>query len=403
MLPSKKTSWDDANNPETTYSMPSRFFFDPQILEEEKHGIFYKAWHVVGHVNEFKEPGSYLTQEIFDQSVVVISGRDGEIRAFHNVCQHRGNRLLEGRRGKLPAVIRCPYHSWAYGFDGALRAAPHSDCLGDFDKASHGLKPVRLEIYAGFVYINMDADAETVAALGAGEDGAQSMAEEMRHFMPDLDGLKLVEEVDVIVPANWKVIQENSIEGYHFDLSGPVHKHLAALIDYKSYRLTPHGKWWTYKAPPAPGLDRETGKAYGVALKGATWQTDWFFNIGLFPNTTFYSFPFTDMVGTFVMIPLEAEKSLLRFGYYAPQDRATPALTQAAITWMNQELGPEDIQLNISNQKGLHSFGYDQGRYLVDAGRSHQSEHLVRHFHQLCYSAIGPQSATPQPSQKAAE
>ncbi|HVI91375.1 MAG TPA: SRPBCC family protein, partial [Dongiaceae bacterium] len=219
----------------------------------------------------------------------------------------------------------------------------------------------------------------------------------MRRFLPDLDNLKLIDEVDVVVPANWKVIQENSIEGYHFDLSGPVHKHLAALIDYKSYRLTPHNTWWTYMAPPAPGVE----KAYGVKLEGATWQTDWFFNIGLWPNTTLYCFPFTDMVGTFIMIPLEAEKSLLRFGYYGPNHRDTPELTKAAVDWMNKELGPEDIQLNISNQKGLHSFGYDQGRYLVDAGRTNQSEHLVRHFHKLCYQAIRPESANP--SRAAAE
>lgn len=391
MLPTKKTSWDEASNPDTTYSMPSRFFFDPKILEDEKHGIFYKAWHLVGHVNEFKEAGTYLTQEIFDQSVVVISGRDGEIRAFHNVCQHRGNRLLEERRGKLPAIIRCPYHSWAYGFDGALRAAPHSDCIADFDKAGHGLKPVKLEIYASFVYINLDPDAASVADLGAPVNGGLSAEAEMRRFLPDLENLKLIEEVDVIVPANWKVIQENSIEGYHFDLSGPVHKHLASLIDYKSYRLTPHNTWWTYMAPPAPGVK----KAYGVPLEGATWQTDWFFNLGLWPNTTLYCFPFTDMVGTFIMIPLEAEKSLLRFGYYGPDHRETPALTKAAVDWMNKELGPEDIQLNISNQKGLHSFGYDQGRYLVDAGRTNQSEHLVRHFHKLCYQAIRPESGNP--------
>ena len=132
----------------------------------------------------------------------------------------------------------------------------------------------------------------------------------------------------------------------------------------------------------------EITTAYGLPVAGATWQTDWFFNIGLWPNTTFYCFPFTDLVGTFIMIPLEAEKSLLRFGYYAPDHREVPALTKAAVDWMNKELGPEDIALNISNQKGLHSFGYDQGRYLVDDSRSNQSEHLVRHFHQLCYQAI---------------
>ena len=162
--------------------------------------------------------------------------------------------------------------------------------------------------------------------------------------------------------------------------------HHAALIDFKSYALTPHDKWWTYIAPPNP----KPTEAYGVPIAGATWQTDWFFNIGLWPNTTFYCFPYSDMVGTFIMIPLEPEKSLLRFGYYAPNHRETPELTKACIHWMNTELGPEDIELNVSNQKGLHSFGFDQGRYLIDEARSNRSEHLVHHFHKLCYRAIRP-------------
>lgn len=378
-MQTKSLTWDPSD-PDRGMSLPSRFFFDRQIFEDEKSAIFYKAWHVVGHRSEFAEPGDFITHEIFDQSVIVVAGQDLKIRAFHNACQHRGNRLIHARRGRTPTVIRCAYHSWCYGTDGALRAAPRSDCLKDFDKTLFGLKPVRLEIFAGFVFINLDPDATPIAEMAAGAEA------EMRRFIPDLDRLRLVEEVDVIVPANWKVIQENSIEGYHFELSGPVHKHLASLIDFASYRLTEHGQWWTYMAPPNP----QVTEAYGVPLKGATWQTDWFFNIGLWPNTTFYCFPFSDMVGTFIMIPLEPEKSLLRFGYYGPIDREMPDLTKACIAWMNNELGPEDIELNISNQKGLHSFGYDQGRYLVDAERSNRSEHLVHHFHKLCYQAIRP-------------
>ena len=370
-------AWDDTG-PDRILTPPARFFFAPEVFEAERSRIFFKSWHVVGHINEFSEPGSCLTVEIFDQSVLVVAGQDASISAFHNVCQHRGNRLVVDRRGQAKSVIRCGYHSWCYGLNGELRAAPRTENLKDFDKSRHGLKPVRLEIFAGFVFVNLDPDAQPIAKMAPGAE------QEMRRFLPDLDRLRLVEEVDVIVQANWKVIQENSIEGYHFDLSGPAHKDLAALIDFKSYRLTEHELWWTYMAPPKPGAK----KAYGADLAGATWQTDWFFNIGLWPNTTFYCFPFTDMVGTFIMIPLEPEKSLLRFGYYAPAGRETPAVTRAAIEWMNNELGPEDIRLNVSNQKGLHSMGFDQGRYMIDSSRANQSEHLVHHFHRLCYRAV---------------
>ncbi|MDE1174304.1 MAG: aromatic ring-hydroxylating dioxygenase subunit alpha [Parvibaculaceae bacterium] len=378
-MPQISRAWDE-QDAEEAYSLPAHFFYDQKIFDAEKKDIFFKSWHMIGHESELATPGSFLTQDIFEQSVIATRDRDGKIYAFHNVCQHRGNRLVEERRGKFsPALVRCAYHAWAYSMDGALQAAPRTECLKNFNKADYGLKPVRVENYGGFVFVNLDSDAQSVADMVPGA------LDEMRRFLPDLDRLRLIEEVDVIVDANWKVIQENSIEGYHFDLSGPVHKELAALIDYSGYDLTSHDNWWTYIGPPAKG---ETTHAYGVEIGNATYQTPWFFNIGLWPNTTFYSFPYTDMIGTFIMIPLDPERSLLRFGYYGIEGRELPELTQAAIRWMNTQLGPEDIQLNVSNQKGLHSFGFTHGRYLIDAERSSYSEHLVHHFHKLCYQAI---------------
>ncbi|MDY0881549.1 aromatic ring-hydroxylating dioxygenase subunit alpha [Dongia soli] len=374
----KKTTWE-IGDPQTAFTLPAKFFYDPEIFDEEKRNVFFKSWHCVCHESDVPEAGSFITENIFEQSVIVVRGRDNEVRAFHNVCQHRGNRLITERRGKVNVVFRCGYHSWSYGLDGALRAAPRSECLQGFDKGGHGLKSVRMEIFAGFVFINFDNNAQSVAEMCPGAEA------EIRRFIPDLDNMRLIEEVDVSVNANWKVIQENSIEAYHFDLSGPVHKHLTSLIDYKSYTLKEYGNWWTYMAPPKAGVTA----AYGKAINGASYQTDWFFNIGLFPNTTFYCFPFTDMLGTFIMIPTGPETSLLRFGYYGPNGQI-PELTKAGIHWMNTELGPEDIALNLTTQKGLHSFGYDQGRYLVDAERSNQSEHLVHHFHKLYYQALRP-------------
>jgi choline monooxygenase len=370
-------SWDHSD-PVHGPTMPAPFFHDPQVFAAERERIFLRCWHLVGHVNEFREPGSYVVQDIFEQSVVVTAGHDGQIHAWHNVCRHRGNRLMTGRRGKVGAVLRCQYHSWCYNLDGGLRAAPRTEHLADFTMQDWGLRRVRMEIWAGWVFVTLDDNARPVADMAAGAKA------EMRRFLPDLDHVELVEETDVIVEANWKVIQENSIEGYHFDLSGPVHKDLAALIDFQGYTLTAHGDWWTYVGPPNTAATH----AYGQPLQGATWQTDWFFNIGLWPNTTFYSFPYTDMIGTFIMIPLGPERSLLRFGYYVPKGRPMPEVTKAAIRWMNTELGPEDIELNVTNQKGLHSMGFGSGRYLIDPNRPNQSEHLVHHFHRLCYQAV---------------
>jgi carnitine monooxygenase subunit len=380
MIPVKSADWVETA-PERALTLPARYFYDDEIFKAERERIFYPGWHCIGHVNELSDPGQFLTFDIFDQSIVALRGDDGVIRSFYNVCQHRGNRLLEDRRGKLGSVIRCGYHSWCYGRDGHLKSAPRSERLSDFDRKDYGLKPVRSEILGSFVFVNFDPEA---VPLGEMAPGAERMIDQ---YLPDIGAMKLIEETDVVVPANWKVIMDNSIEGYHFARSGPVHKHLAALIEFKKYKLEAQGKWWTYIGPPKAGI----GSAYGAPLDGATWQTDWFFNIGIWPNTTFYCFPFADICGTFIMIPLAPEKSLLRFGYYGP-NRPMPEVTKACIKWMNEELGPEDIQLNVTQQRGLRSFGYNQGRYLIDPERSNESEHLVHHFHTLVHQAVHPRS-----------
>ncbi|MDE2304056.1 MAG: aromatic ring-hydroxylating dioxygenase subunit alpha, partial [Gammaproteobacteria bacterium] len=221
------------------YSLPARYFYDAEVFERERERIFMRSWHLVAHRNELREPGAFVTQDIFDQSVLVISGRDGQLRAFHNVCQHRGNRLLQARRGRSP-VVTCPYHAWTYALDGSLRGAPCTAQMAQFRRADHALKSVRVETFGSFVFVNLDPSAKPVAAMAPEADA------QLRRFLPDLDELELVEEVDVPVAANWKVIQENSIEGYHFEYSGPAHRELVQLIDFSGYRLEPRGEYWTY-------------------------------------------------------------------------------------------------------------------------------------------------------------
>ncbi|KER72914.1 aromatic ring-hydroxylating oxygenase subunit alpha [Burkholderia aenigmatica] len=362
--------------PERALTLPSRYFYDDAVFAAERDRIFMSAWHVIGHTSELSTPGQFVMTDVFDQSVIAACGRDGQVHAFHNVCQHRGNRLVEARRGEQKGLFRCAYHSWCYGADGSLRGAPRTDRVEDFDLAAHNIPKVRIEELGGFYYFNLDPDAPSMRDLFPGADA------EMKRVFPKLDAYRLIEEKDVIVPANWKVIMDNSIEGYHFSLSGPHHVELAGLIDFAGYRLTQHDKWWTYIAP----ANRDATAAYGVPL-GDKNPDECFFNIGIWPHNTFYTFPYSDFLATFLIIPLEPEKTLLRFGYYSTHD-TVPAVTKACMDWMNTDLGPEDIRLNISVQKGLHSVGYNQGRYVIDAQRSNESEHLVHHFHTLVHDGI---------------
>src|SRR5436309_12199767 len=133
MFPIKSIDWVETV-PERSLTLPARYFYDDEIFKAERERIFYPAWHCVGHVNELAEPGQFLTFDIFDQSIVAVRGDDGVIRSFHNVCQHRGTRMLDERRGQLGSVIGCGYHSLGYCHDGQLANASGEDRVPGVDR-----------------------------------------------------------------------------------------------------------------------------------------------------------------------------------------------------------------------------------------------------------------------------
>lgn len=363
---------------EEACTLPSRYYYDPAILEDEKLSIFFKSWNFVGHVSEVEKPGQFVTINIFEQSVIVVRGKDQVLRAFHNVCQHRGTRLVKERRGENVRAFVCPYHAWTYGLDGALRGAPRTERLCNFDKSKISLQSVRVQEFAGFVYVNLDCDAKPM------EDLFPGASEFLHDLSPDLNDLTLESEEDIIAPVNWKIIIDNAIESYHVMLSGPRHRELAAFLDFEKDIPVTRGNWWTLGGPVKSGLT----EMFGVPIdRNEPYQTETYMNWWLFPNTCIYLVPFVDLVSTFQIVPLEAEKTLVRFGYYKP-DRPETKMTAACRDWMNDGLGPEDIELNIAVQQGVKSFGFDQGRFMIDPDRSNESEHAVHHFNTKVFQAL---------------
>ena len=136
--------------------LPPAAFTDPAVLDWELEEIFAAGWICVGHVSQVSEPGRFLMREIGRDSVIVIGGEDGRPRAFHNVCRHRGARLITEGEGSVKRRLRCPYHAWSYDLDGALRASPHMDGVEDFDPTCNGLAPVRLSTIGGLLLIDLE-------------------------------------------------------------------------------------------------------------------------------------------------------------------------------------------------------------------------------------------------------
>ena len=359
-------------NRRKSFTVPSRYYLDPAVYDAEMEAVFYRNWWLVGHVNRFSQTGSYLRVDVQDQGILVVKGRDGEIRGFYNVCQHRGHELIKNDSGHLKNRIVCPYHSWTYDFDGTLVRARNTEDLPDFNRCNFGLKSVRVEIVADFVYVNLDPDAESL------NDQTVGLEQEIRHYMPKLAELGYAGRVTYEVACNWKVLIDNFLECYHCH---PAHPALVDLMDMDSYTTTTYS---IHSSHIAAAPRSESNAAYSfekgdVDFGYAAWY--------LWPNLTIWAYPGEPLILTLQIIPIGAEKSIEYLDCYTLEGKRTKQLDDA-ITYMDEVLQPEDIGLCESVQKGLRSKGYNQGRFVVDETESELSEHAVHHFQELLLDAL---------------
>src|SRR5437016_7547512 len=138
-------------------TLPQRYFVSPEIFAEEQKEIFSKEWLLVGHQSQIAQAGDYFVTQVAGESFIVTRDQGSVIRAFYNVCRHRGTRLKEDACGHASA-IQCPYHAWTYGLDGRLIGAPHMDEVPGFDKADYPLHQVNLGIWEGFIFVKSEPD-----------------------------------------------------------------------------------------------------------------------------------------------------------------------------------------------------------------------------------------------------
>jgi phenylpropionate dioxygenase-like ring-hydroxylating dioxygenase large terminal subunit len=197
---------------EEAQAMPAEFFTNEALYELELERVFHKEWLCVGRQEEIKEPGSWLTANIAGEPVVVVRGDDGTIRALSRVCPHRFMDVLaeeKADRGKCEGFV-CPYHSWAFDFEGKLSGAPlmSRNSLYEREKDSIHLPSFKVELWKGFIFVNLDKDAEPLAPRLA------DMDELIGQYR--LEEWHLVDRVDwPESPSNWKLCMDNSRENYH--------------------------------------------------------------------------------------------------------------------------------------------------------------------------------------------
>jgi Rieske 2Fe-2S family protein len=212
-------------------TLPSHWYYSDETFRLEKERIFCREWVCAAREEQLAKPGDYLLLDVLGESILVVRNRQGTLRAFYNVCRHRGSRLCraEGDRAPGNAVqggviagrsILCPYHQWSYDLDGQLIAAPHLSAVSGFDKSAIQLYPVGVECWGGFIFLHL-TPAEAQPLL------SQLGAIPSRIARYPLAELTIAHTITYTVAANWKVICENYNECYH---CGGVHPELCAVV-----------------------------------------------------------------------------------------------------------------------------------------------------------------------------
>lgn len=352
---------------ERGYTLPASWYSDPEIWALERERIFARTWQYAGPVEWLPGHGSYFTSRAGHIPVVVV--RDGdEIRAFVNVCRHRGHLVAAGRGRRN--TLQCPYHAWTYGLDGCLRSAPRAreeQATFAFDEL--GLYPVGVEAHGPFVFVNPDRDAPPLAeTLG-------DVPARLERSGVDLSSLRLRRTVDWECRANWKNAVENYLECYHCAVA---HPGFSAAIDVapSRYLLEAAGATMSQYGPARHSAGTRVLPAGEIEEAQSHL---------IFPNTSIDIAPGPPNLMIYAWGPTGPGTMAASSHYFFPDGVAEEDVQQ--IVDFNEQVSEEDMRLIDAVQQGLDSGAVPFGRLMPE------SERLIAHFQRLVFDHVSGESA----------
>ncbi len=374
------SDWDRRGLPGWAYHAPAVF-----ALEQER--IFRRHWQIAGHVSDIPEPGDYVTLDIAGERAVVIRGHDGVPRAFHNICRHRGTRVVQGETGRCNKAIVCPFHGWAYNLDGTLRGIAERASFPPLDRRDWGLRPVELELWQGFLFVRFEASAQPpvarLMAPYAADFAAFDVADMVR--IPGNDW-------EDRVPANWKALRDVDNEGYHVRQAHP------ALHDLYGDGYTDSD--WVGLTSRSDGIFNDgPGRLWSVraykAFVGATpvsgpparrWS---YYN--LFPNTVIGLYP--DSAVWYQEIPVGPAETIQRGRAYRFRNESRELRAARYLSGrIDRITAAEDHDLCIWSFEATRSASGYSGAILSDLERG------LRSFHDLLRREIPELAAGTPPA-----
>ena len=332
---------------QSALSLPGWVYHDSYYFRVEMARLIRPAWQIVCHASEIGAAGDWRSLEILGESVIVIRGADGTVRAFANVCRHRGSRLVDGNEG-CAKRLTCPYHGWTYAADGRLIGVPHKADYPGLDPAAHGLIPVELENWRGFLFVRLESGGLSVAEMMAPFE-----AEIAPHRFEELRALGRI----TLRPrdVNWKNVADNYSDGLHINVAHPGLTRLFGTGYGIEAGEHVDRMWGDLLDRPSTHLSERAYQHFLPEGAGRRWL---YFK--LWPNIAFDIYP--DQVDFMHFVPVGPTETLIREISYAVPDARREMKAARYLNWrINRKVNAEDTALIRRVQQGMGSTFYQPG------------------------------------------
>lgn len=364
----------DAYDPDAplaeAFTIPAPWYTDERVFNLERQTVFSRSWQFAARVDQAREPGQYVTTEIAEEPIVIVSGGDGELRGFFNVCRHHAAAVMTEPAGHA-TQMRCPYHGWTYSLEGELKGTPDFSGVCNFDRANNGLAPVEIGPWEKWVFAKLDAKQHeplnnSNASLTdfLGDDLVQQIK------VLGFENLHWVEQRRYGLNCNWKVFVDNYLDGgYHVP---HLHKGLDSVLDYSNYTIE-NGEHFCLQSSPM--VTRDQDDEVGAVRSGGRALYYW-----LYPN--FMMNYYEGVLDTNLVRPLAVDRTEVVFDFYFADISESARERNLASISVGDRIQQEDRGICESVQMGLRSRAYQAGRLSV---RREAGEHL---FHRLLHADL---------------
>lgn len=336
--------------------LPGWTYFSPRLFDLELEVLFYSHWQFVCHVNEIEHPGEFVSYDIGTERGFVIRDSANRIHAFHNLCRHRGSRVVSGKRGQCNKVLVCPFHGWTYNLDGTLRGIARRDTFSESDFSNLGLKRIEFEIWNGLIFIRFKPGKQASISKIMNRHAREIQPYGLDRMIASPKG-RITDRIE----ANWKAVRDVDNEGYHVPQAHPALNDLYGK-DYHDETMKGETNRSVGRFTPGPRKHWSVRNYLNILPENKdlpeSHRNIWLY-IGIFPNLVLGFYP--DCVIFYQEIPQTPTLTLQRGGVFRHKDESREMkLARYLSGRIDRETSKEDSMLSVWVSEATKSSAYDK-------------------------------------------